>query len=643
MPTNIVIGLPLIGQEVPENTPQETTIRARLFDLINNTSFQPADNPANTGDDNNKLYEILYEGGGDNFVSNQPLLEKLSSYALNLVHSSNMVLFNFLDKEAKEAKRKELLMAYYYLYAQWELHRLYGRRYQLSTYADALKQCADQIKRLNLLLEYTTPSPELQYNLEIDPVEGHTQYFGVDLALWIRDCIYEFKQGKTITMKDLIGIINGRRLYWIWAGNTISALLDVIPQTLKGIEHAQKSLASIGRVTGFMSFIIYYLRFSIDALVLMSHVIENRWMTEAERDLHASTWDRFIYHGKQRFFSLVNDGIWATANILCFMVLYGNQTKVNANNFLTLGLLVMDLCLLFWQYQIELNRHEDYINELLSQKTNIERALVEDPANVNLLAEEKRLNQMIQDAEFEWKYKRLHMLNSLSYALGLILTFSILCVYGYPPAVMNILGVVGAGLCFTINLISAMRTGYLEIRKCNETRTMAKARANFLLNEFNNTPAENSSLQKQLYLEIRDQLAQSEHERRMINYQRISLVRAIVFDVIFPSAVMVSLLFLATGPGIGVIAAVMVLGLLSHLLMEKVIKPKLLEGEPAVLPAFDEAGFEHFKAHPSLANIKSGFSPATTGIFSSTAPKDDSEGSGMDDEEDSLLPDHDVG
>jgi len=552
------------------------------------------------------------------------------------VAAINPASFQFLNGLQKSVLAQELRLAFYLFSALYHLDEAEHRRQQKSARDVQIKHCADLIAKLEDSDKKPTPATLLADASNAS--EKHLKYLGLTIiAPFIAEKMQEFSTGKTSVIKEWMGELNGRRLYWIWGGGLLTSVISMLPDDFAGKQQAGQALAAPAPALGYISWILYYARFGINLSLLLKHTIAGPWMGDEEKKIHP--WERFKTQWQARKLSLLNDSIWATANMVCFFWLTGGGMLGYMGNALTAGLLLLDISLTTWRFCEESTQHNKYIKQYEDGIAALQAKLVEtktDPDERAVL--QLQLDALIKDkkqCEFDWKYKRYGIINDLVYAVGLLAAFSVLCSFFFPPAALLpatalILGVVGAALCFVLTITTAAVKGELEIAKSTEIGKNAAKDSKELLAAFNG--CEEPSRKKQLYLDMQQLQATSDHQVRVIRFQKMSLVRAVLIDALIPPLVFVSFIFMPLGIGFGVLAAGFALAVLSHILLNR------FEPKAESLPEFNEKAYLEFEKNPTLAALKGADVAIQPRFFAGNAGKNNAGGpdEALDDDKPSL-------
>ncbi|KTC64845.1 Uncharacterised protein (plasmid) [Legionella adelaidensis] len=528
----------------------------------------------------------------------------LYSQKINAVNSHTFLYMNALQKKVL---RKELLLAFYIFSAQYKLNEAEDRQHVLADLRDKIKRCATLIYELQQA--DVPPSPETMLAKESDSREKYEKFLGLAIGKFLGDKMLEFSEGKTVVVKKWMGDVNGLRLYWVWGGNLVSTVLSMLPDTFKNKNQAIKAVSLPQPFTGSLSWLLYYARFGVNLTLLLKHTFEGPWMKAEEKKIPQG--ERFLTQWHQRKFSLLNDSIWATANLACFFWLTGNGIFGYYGNVLTGGLLLMDVCLNTWGF---LEACTKYNKEYLDYKKDIEKLesakaiSVEQEGNDSLKAKKleeqiKQLKQLVRQHEIDWKYKKYSMINDLVYSVALLGAFTVLCSFYLPtdailPATAISLGLVGGALCFVTTVITAAVGGYLEIAKIEKSRREMEEEAQVLVGLFAKETDINQK--KFLFLEVKRLMTTAHEKEKEITYQEMVLCKDIFLKSFFPAIVFSAFVFFPLNTGIGVITATFCLAMLVQSLIDK-YKPNGAQ----IASSFADGEYERFEQRPQVDTIKS--------------------------------------
>ncbi|WED42794.1 hypothetical protein [Legionella cardiaca] len=604
------------------------------------------------------LYQAARKGTKTTFDSYATLdlqrlqIASLSGYYSAQLNSLNPAIFLFLTEGQKVQIEKQLIFTLYLYAAQARLDEAEARTKNLAASLQGINLCLKRLAELKRLkIQKQQDEKEAQLAEKIFDSEKYLKLLGLTiLAPWLTSRMMEFisngnalvdtenesdlvetgevaikesEQGgstqgrKSTLMIEWMSAVNGRRLYWVWGGGMLASALELLAfegsLSPEQIERAQKGLGAPSPVTGYMSWILYYTRFGINLILLLKHTINcSWWMSEEEAQIPA--WERFKTQLSQRKFALLNDAIWATANMVCFFWLNGGGSLGYAGNVVTAVLLLMDLGVSIWAFVEESTRHNKEMKAFNKKKEALKeefdkltgliegrestleklKAKIDDKdeavismqqellnfkkRKLELEAELKHLNKTIKQSEMEWKYKKYGLINSMAYSAGLLFAFCLFCCFFFTPAAPIValsLVVAGAALCFTLTILYAAVNGGLEIAKTKESIRETRADCKDLMILFAQTEDEN--MRKQLYLEMKSLMADSQYHEEMWKFQAVKLTRSIFVDAFFPALVFVSLVFmpmgmtaLAAGFAIaGVIAAGLAIAAISHAILSR--------------------------------------------------------------------------
>lgn len=526
----------------------------------------------------------------------------------------NPATFKFMNPIQKAALEQDLLFSFYIFSAQYQLDEAEHRRQGLQERNEQIKRCADLINKLrNAPNMGDDETPEQIHARAIDDSDKHVKYLGLTvLAPLIAEKMVEVTEGrveqwespnKTGVIKDWMGAVNGRRLYWVWANAMLSSVFAMLPQDFANNPQAKRAVGALSPVTGYMSWILYYTRFGINLSLLLKHTIAGPWMSEKEREVPVL--ERFKTQWDQRKFSLLNDSIWATANMACFLWLIGSGTLGYLGNVTTTALLLMDVGLTAWRFHGEYTQHNKemlrYEGDLRALRDKI-KTENDDEKKQLLVLQLDALLKAEKQCKVEWTYKKYGLVNDLAYATLLMIAFSLMCCFLFPPAMIApatalILGLAGAAMCFVLNTAYAAVAGYMEMDKPRAKGRAAKEECKLLLKTF--TDAKDDGVKKQLYLDMKQLMADSVYQDQLVHFQKLKMIQAFVIDVLVPPLVFVSFMFMPFGIGLAVLAAGFALAVIAHYIL-KSYAPDAIK-----MPTLDENEYDAFASlvEPTIGNI----------------------------------------
>ncbi|MFZ4077461.1 MAG: hypothetical protein ACOYKA_05695, partial [Legionellaceae bacterium] len=317
----------------------------------------------------------------------------------------------------------------------------------------------------------------------------------------------------------MLSLINERRLYWVWGGSMIRAILVYLPDYLHRSAEASDELGALFPVTGSLSYILYAIRGGLLWSGVLRHGLKGPWMKKEEINVDLTSDERWQLYWQPAKLAVLNDTIWGPANLVCFLFYLKGGGLPFWADLLTAGLLIMDASFMLWQlreeeqaYKAELARFDQEIRDLEG----------------NQLAQQHVIHQRHQ-FNLEWKYKYMKVILDLVYALSLLAAFLILCACFSPagPAALLLLAAVGSALCFTLNLAYSTAKATVDIFKSQALRDEAQTAG--------------------LTCEVA-------YQEKMIHYQTHQLIRATLTDLLIPPLVIGSLVLLPLGIGLPVLA-----------------------------------------------------------------------------------------
>jgi len=580
------------------------------------------------------------------------LLPTLLSYYTEELAETNPALFAFLDEKQRNLYKRKLTQTYYLLLAQYSLDLAEHRWQALAALREQMSQCNTFLEQLDLNAKKDLP--ETAVERELLGSDKPVKYCGLTLiaphfietVLKQREADEEkarrFKEPTGVTGSAIQGMtwVNNLRLFhWVWGTGLVASVIDLLPDDFYNKDQAKRAVGSPGQLMGYMSWVLYYTRFGMNLMLVFKHTFAGPWMSEEEKSI---PWqERLAQQWQQRMFTLLNDGIWGFANMLCFYILKGPEVLGMVGNIVTAGLLIMDAsltALALWREAqafdknktalettiTQLNHNITAISAEISSKNNrlselhkpdqpsaealAEIAIIQAKIS-NLLREKEDLQQdkerteaVLLHASTAWAYKKYGMINDLSYAIVLLLGFALTCCTFSPPVM-----IAGAVVCFLATLITKKVSMGVEIARLENEEKLALEKIETLKKECLKTTDENQ--QKRLYLEIEGLRGKANHAQAQANFQKIKLAQAVVFDTLLPVMTFTAFLFLPLGMGLAVMAAGLAVALVTNMIINR-YAPKR-----TVLPGFDEPTLDAF------LNLKNGLFFPKAGAMPEDKPK----------------------
>jgi hypothetical protein len=547
----------------------------------------------------------------------------LLDYYTNELQTTNPAIFTYLTSKQKNYQKKQLLFTYYLIYCQYQLDEAEGRKYRLQNLQQTLTTCAKYIGRLpNSPTPGEQCSPQKNLEQAIAESEKYLILLGMtNIAPWFAEKIREISDGKTKFIKNTLDELNNKRLSWSWGDSMLVAIMQNLPNNFFNKRQTRQVLVIPEIISGYLGWILHYLRFGINLFLLLKHSIKNPWMSPGEQKIS----DRFKTQWDQRKFDLITDSAWATVNLVCFFWLVGSGPPGFTGNLLTLGFYLVDLVLVIWKFYEESTKHNAKINTLEREKKELEDLLQETNLRIEFLKKEAKKNEktleearekadnlekeianvdnIIRKESFDWKYQRYGFFKDLTYALGMILAFTTTCCLFFPPAAIVpatalMISAIGATLSFVINIVYTVVTNRLEVAKMRETSQQRITEYNKLLEKFDEE--HNPDKKKLLYLQLETLKANSIYHEDLADFQSRKLVQSILIEALLPGLIFGCFTFLPFGQALGAIATNFVIALATTQVINE------FEPKSAGLPEFDEGKYAYFVMHhPPLKDAKS--------------------------------------
>ena len=266
------------------------------------------------------------------------------------------------------AKKKALMGELYLVYYRYASQYL---RCKVEEQPDELlalnKKINDVAKLMNTLrassFQKITPASQLQ--AEIDNSSKCTQYCGLGVAAAFmavtEDGLNSESRNKVIAD---ISLINERRLYWVWGGSMIRAILTYLPASFEQAPEALDVVSSVSPVAGSLSYILYFVRGALMWRGFLRHGLKGPWMNQTEYDLTLSDDARWKLYWEPAKYGIWNDTFWGPANLVCFLFYLKGGALPFWADVLTAGLLIMDATFMYWKMQEEKHAHEEHLFRL---------------------------------------------------------------------------------------------------------------------------------------------------------------------------------------------------------------------------------------------------------------------------------------
>lgn len=526
-----------------------------------------------------KLLQYNEENKGGDFLT--PL-----SFYLGILEDTDPVLFPYLTEKQKNHTLRDLQVTYLLLLVEKKYELEHQKTENSALYAGYLKKCQQLIDKINYEkaceAQQIIPSPEHDYNSDGKTVAYLGIFFGQALA----EQMVSMANRQTKTIKDGMGWVNEKRLYWVWASSFLKTTMDLLPDNFFNSGAAKQNIRTPDPYTGTMSWALYYFRFSLNLSLLLKHTISGPWMSEKEK---STPWtERFMTQWDQRKFSLLNDFVWATGNLVCFFWLCGKGAAGTWGDMLTIALLVFDITLSVWDFEEQKTRH---FKAVLDYETAIKKlgkdiaALSDTDENerkqkIELRIQLSALERAKSQCEREWSYQKINLATNITYAVGLMVAFVLLAAPFLPLAAATLaaMTIAGAVLCFAFSVINNCVKASIDIHKTKITIKEQKADYAKRVLDFKNLISENpeadENVKKIMFLEVKKLIAETQYQEEMLNFHTIKLIRSLLIESLVPPLVFLSFVFLPLGPALGVLAAAVALAMVTHFLINACFKPE---------------------------------------------------------------------
>lgn len=528
-------------------------------------------------------HELYSDDGG--------FLTSLSFYSA-ILDRTDEVLFRYMSSVEKDQLCYELQVTYLLLLTQKEYELRHQKTENKGDYNNKITRCEALLDALNPQWQaIIEKAPEQNYSTDGKPVK----YLGIPLAKEFAEKLNEFiDSGKSKTIRSYLGALNEKRLYWVWGSSFLKTMLSLVPDTFYNARQAGDVVRTPDLYTGTLSWGLYYFRFSLNFFLLLKHTVAHPWMSDDEA---AIPWyERFQSQWTQRKFTLLNDSLWATANLLCFFWLNGGGVMGAAGDALTIALLLFDVSVAVWDFAEQQAVHKaqlaQYDADLKALNAKRDLILGHDETSElqksQLAMQIRTLERAQKECIKNWELQKLGLCNNLAYAVGLMLAFVVLAMPFAPisAATALTLSVVGAVLCFTFTVINNAIRGGIELYKThnaiNDNEEVFVEKLRLLQSILKEHPQLGDNQKKLLFLEIKKFDAQTEHQRQMAVLQSMHLIRSIMLEAFIPAVIFSCLVFFPLSIGLGALGGALGLAIASNLLINALCTPnnELLTVQP---------------------------------------------------------------
>ncbi len=450
------------------------------------------------------------------------------SFYLEEIKPYDPVLVHYLDKEQQEDLSKTIEITLYLLQEQLKKDIQNSQYENSATYDGYIEHC----KELKQVL--TGHPPKRRKNKP--PAKTCS----------------EFAPHHTKSLIEVMNIINEKRLYWVWTSALLKTIIGNLPSHFFNTESAKQTLRLPDTHTGRMSWILYYLRFSFHFGLFLAHVIPNPWMSEEEKKLGWKK--RAADQWAKSKFSILNDGIWATGNLLCTIL------AMTVGDLITTGLLLMDVTLAVWDYREQKDAYEKNLREL-DEAALIEFALQYSKTENIDLCHYQRLRKAIVQCKKERYYQHLILTSNVIYAVALILAFVLLATPMIHLSAANLfhINLTGALLCFAFSWINDCVKGAIMLSQTgNEIKELKKEMAMSKLNQCT-------------FFALATQIDLKEQQRSL---QKALLIHQMGYKALIPALIFATLMFFPVTTGIELIVTAIVVTIALNILINKLYKPE---------------------------------------------------------------------
>jgi hypothetical protein len=534
------------------------------------------------------------------------------NFYLGILAKADKVMFKYMKEEDQNQLRFDLKTTLLLLVAQQQHEIDYQKTENKILYNQHIRRCMELLRALDLEYQkFIQQNPEQAEIHDAMPLK----YTGIELGRMLGKEIDDWTNhpSKEIddwtnhpskSTKKAVGFANERRLYWVWASTFLKTTLGLIPLDPRQAERASGALQAPDPYTGCLSWAIYYGRGALEGYFLYKHTYQGQWMSEEEAKTPSD--ERFLTQWDQRKFSLLNDSIWGIANMLCYFWLNGKNGLGTPGDVVTIALLAFDIAITIWdfaeqktKYNKQILQYDEDLKRLHAAIEKLKAEMEKDKDDEEVRKKSSQIQQMEwqinalerekDECERDWQFQKLSLINNISYAVGLLLAFTLLTlpfipVVGQAAATLML---VGAVLCLAFTIINSVIKDGLELWKTHETQKDIKKLYDKKVAMFREDKTLTDDQRKLLYLEIQKLKAETVYQKEMFSYQMMNLVSNVLLKIVCPAIILASSVFL----GNFVLGAVLAfaLAVAAHKVIDS-YKPKGVDD----LAPFDEEKYNSF-------------------------------------------------
>lgn len=498
------------------------------------------------------------------------------SFYLEIINNFDEALFLYLTEADKVQLRRNLRVATLLLLAETQYE---GEKERCQQLLDALQR--DALK--------PSPVPATTGN----PVKYLWLSLGAAVAQYL-------VSSQTKVIIGGMSALNEKRLYWVWGGGLLNTVIDLLPADFFNVGNAAKVAQTPIFYMGCLSWGLYYFRFALNLGLLLKHTIKGPWMSKEESQTPVS--ERFLSQWKLRKFTLLNDSLWATANLACFFWLIAAKGLGPWGDLLTMALLVFDASAVTWGFAEQEAEYDDEIKQfdqdIKRLELEIERLQKDDQLdahhklariqeyNLRLFALKRSRTQ----CENNWKCQKLSAQTEIAYAVALLLAFALMTVPFLPitGAALTVVSLTGTALCFVLTVLYNAVKNDIKIYAAHLAVEEARVALNEKIADFQD--AINANEKKLLFLEIQQLEAELAYQQGMVDFHTLSFFRALLIEALIPPLIFTSFVFLPLGSGFALLAVAFALAVWSN----SIINSPQFNPVKESLSAFAEEEYEQF-------------------------------------------------
>lgn len=483
-----------------------------------------------------------------------------SSFDFKSIKPNSFALY-YLKKDPDKVLEMQSVLRYtlYLLYMQLHLNESEKRDDVASSFV--LKQkikryrdCLALIEEKNTVNYSQINTKDSQIEITKKEISVYESFKAQLLSLW---------QVRTATLNHILSTMNSARLQLGSQIGLLKAILSLVSDNFFYSTAAKQLLKSVQSVTGPLSWLLLYGRLVINLSLILTHVIKGFWMSEEEAKIPML--ERLKGEWSRRKYSLLNDALWGTINLVGFFWL--SSTGL-ADKLLNGSMFLGDifLCALNWkETNTKQNNFIEALNKRIASLTAEMKADPNSPLYGDKFFEKQTLCKFLKQAQSDKKNENYQSIVRGAQAVSLAVSFGIMCASTLSvlsPATVVVLNILGPIILYSAMALSSVAN--LAIENIQDKKLIRDLQSSF---EFNRT---NLAVD---YNEFFANVVKLRYLEKKVQYNTVQIFQVMISSVLLPAVAFAALVFLPTGLATGVALAGLLISHLSARLVKYNFEP----------------------------------------------------------------------